>query len=530
MLQTIGKHIQGWIAGVVIAIVAAAFILLGLEYYINRSGQEGKSAATVNGVKIYPEQVSNAYQALLQNYTQQGKKLNEQAEQQLQYMALEQLIIDQVLLQTASKLGLTVSSMQVRQAIMQIPDFQENGKFSPEKFQQLLTQNNIAPEAFFTKIQQTVLANQLLAGIQNSSFATTAEIEKVYNLLHQKRSFAYFILPVSNFIAQAKPSEDKINAYYNEHKDEFVNPAQVKVAYLYLAPDSLKSQIKLTPEQMQSYFQENKSTFGGKTFEEAKPEVEKRLFQQTLGQLLAAKSEKLQQMTYSNPQSLTQASQELQIPIKTTDWITQAGIKNDPLFSQPKVLSAIFNDEVLQQKNNSFPIELNDGGVMVLRASELKTSQNKSLAEAKDEIIKILQKDAGQKDAGLQAYTIQHGLESGVSPDTLASRYHLKWEEQNDITRDNKTIAPPLLAAAFKIIPSADPAKKTVTSVLLPDGNYAIILLKNLQNGDISQATTEQKEKLRTQLAGRFGELDYQLFTKSALDKSKVVIGGKDGH
>lgn len=309
-----------------------------------------------------------------------------------------------------------------------------------------------------------------------------------------------------------------------------MSPVQAKVSYLYLSPEALKSQVKLTPEHMQSYFQENKSTFGNKTFEESKAEIEKRLSQQTLGQLLAVKSEKLQQITYSNPQSLTEASQALEIPIKTTDWMSNEGIKGDPLFSEPKVLSAIFNDEVLQQKNNSFPIELKDGSVMVLRVAEVKQSQNKTLAEVKDEIIKILQKDAGQKDAGLQAYTIQHALETGASPDTLASTHHLKWEQQNDITRDNKNIPPQLLAAVFKIMPSADPAKKTVTSVLMPDGNYAIILLKNLQNGDIGQAANEDKEKLRTQLAGRFGELDYQLFTKGALDKSKIVIGGKDGH
>ncbi len=530
MLQTIGKHIQGWIAGVVIAIVAAAFILLGLEYYINRSGQEGKPAATVNGIKISPEQVKNAYEALLQNYTRQGKTLNEQAQQQLQYMALEQLILDQVLLQTASKMGFIVSSQQVRQAIMQIPDFQENGKFSPEKFQQILNQNNIPPEMFFNKIQQTVLANQLLAGIQNSSFATSLEIEKVYGLLNQKRSFGYFILPVTHFMATAKPTEDKINEYYNAHKDEFVSPVQVKVAYLYLSPESLKSQVKLTPEKMRAYYEENKATFGGKSFEEAKPELEKRVSQHALGQLLAEKSEKLQQITYSNPQSLDQASQALGIPVKITDWMSNEGIPNDPLFSQAKVISAIFNDEVLQQKNNSFPIELNDGGVMVLRAAEVKSSQTKSLTEVKEEITKSLQKDAGQKEAGLQAYKIQHSLETGAKPETLANQFHLKWEEQNDASRDNKTIPPQLLGAVFKIAPNADPAKKTVTSVLLPDGNYAIILLKSLQNRDISQASMEEKEKIRTQLAGRLGELDYQLFTKSALDKSKVVIGEKNGH
>jgi hypothetical protein len=530
MLQTIGKHIQGWIAGVVIAVVAAAFILLGLQYYISRGGEENKAAATVNGVKILPEQVKNAYEALQQTYTQQGKTLSEQSEQQLHSIALEQLILDQVLLQTVAKMGFTVSPAQVRQAVMQIPDFQENGRFSQQKFQQLLSQNNIPPEAFFGKIQQTILANQILAGIQNSSFATANEIEKVYDLLNQKRSFGYFMLPTANFIAAAKPSDAQINSFYEQHKDEFFRPEQVKVAYLHLSPENLKSQIKMTPQQMQAYYQENKSTFGNKTFDAAKPEIEQRLSQQTLSQLLASKSERLQELTYTNPHSLEEASQSLQIPIKTSDWMTKEGIEKDPIFSDPKIIAAVFSDDVLQQKNNSYPLELKDGGIIVLRVAEDKPLQSLTLPEVRDQIFKYLQKEKGEKDTGLQAYLIQHALESNEDPKVLAGRYHLNWIEQQDVSRFDKKITPSLLTAVFNLVPSAGPAKKSATSVLMSDGNYAIILLKNIQNGDYKTAAPDEKEKLRTQLAGRYGELDYQLFTKNALDKSKVVIGGKNGH
>lgn len=210
MLQTIGKHIQGWIAGVVIAIVAAAFILLGLEYYINRSGQDVKSAATVNGVKIYPEQVNNAYEALLQTYTQQGKTINEQAQQQLRYMALEQLILDQVLLQTASKLGLTVSSMQVRQAVMQIPDFQENGKFSPEKFQQLLSQNNIPPEAFLTKFNKQFLPISFWPVFKTAVLQCLLKLQG-YTIYYIKSAVSAFLFyPLTILLPQLNPVTIKL--------------------------------------------------------------------------------------------------------------------------------------------------------------------------------------------------------------------------------------------------------------------------------------------------------------------------------
>ncbi len=79
MLQTISKHIQGWISWVVIGIIAAAFVFWGLEYYLTNSSDRQNAVAKVNGVKITSKQVDNTYEALQRNYTQQGGVLDNQA-------------------------------------------------------------------------------------------------------------------------------------------------------------------------------------------------------------------------------------------------------------------------------------------------------------------------------------------------------------------------------------------------------------------------------------------------------------------
>src|ERR1700722_2370631 len=119
MLKTISKYIQGWIAGVVVAIIAAAFVFWGLEYYISRGGQE-QHLASVNGVKITTEQLNNAFEAIQKNYVEQGVQLNEQMQQDLRGMALQQLILDQVLLQDLYKMGFSINKEQIQQEIVRI--------------------------------------------------------------------------------------------------------------------------------------------------------------------------------------------------------------------------------------------------------------------------------------------------------------------------------------------------------------------------------------------------------------------------
>lgn len=523
MLQTIGKHIQGWIAGVVIAIVSAAFVLFGLEYYISRGASDKKSVvATVNGRKIFVKQLDSTYENLQRNYTQQGLVLDEQMQQQLRSVSLQQLILEQALLQTAQKMGLAINTAQVQQEILQIPAFQEKGQFSPQKFQQLLSSHGLTPEGFIQNVQSSLLVEQLSSGIQNSNFVTPSELAQVYGFLEQQRSFGYFLLPGAPFIAEVRPTDQEITAYYQQYQNQFRTPEQVKVAYLLLSPESIKSEVTVNPADVAQFYQDNAGEFSGKSFESVKANIEQRLYQQQLNQVLAAKSEQLEDLTYTNPSSLNEAAKALGLEVKLSGLMSRQGIKNDPLFADPKVLSVVFSDEVMKQNNNSQPVELKDGSFLVVRIAQHQLSQNQPLETVRDAIKQRLQKEAGQKKAGMQAYEIQHALETGQSIDSLAKQYHLTWITKTLIKRQDKSVVPQLLTTVFSIAPNRDPAKKAVTSVLLANGDYAIVQLEGLHDADFTQASSVEQEKLRAGLAAHWGELDYQLFTKSVLDKAKI--------
>jgi len=522
MLQTISKHIQGWIAGTVVVIVAAAFVLFGLEYYISQGGDNQSTVAKVNGVKISARQLNHTVELLQRNYTQQGMVFNEQMQEQLRNIALQQLILDQVLLQTTHKMGFAINPEQIRQEILQIPAFQEKGQFSEQKFQQILSNNGLNPESFINNLQGSLLIEQLSGGLQKSSFITTPELAQIYGLLQQQRSFGYFTLPAAGYIASANPTAEQINTYFQKNKEQFRLPEQIKFSYILLSPENIKSEVTVKPEDVEQFYKEHSSEFAGKTFAEVKENIQQRLSQQQLNQVLAAKSEQLADLSYTNPASLEPAAKALGIAIQTSPWMTSQGIKDDPIFSNTKVLSALFNEDVIKQNNNSQPIELKDGGTLVVRFADRQPSREPTLETVSAQIKQRLQKEQGQKQAGLYAYEIQHSLEKGESIDAIAQRYHLTWTVKNDISRKDKTLSPQLLSAVFTLNPSSDPAKKSVSSVLMENGDYAIIQLEAFRNADFSQVSPEEQGKLRNDLASRWAELEFQLFAKSALDAAKV--------
>ena len=209
----------------------------------------------------------------------------------------------------------------------------------------------------------------------------------------------------------------------------------------------------MTPAEVQQYYQDNANQFNDKSLDEVKSNIDNGYIQQQLNQALAEKNEQLADLTYTNPNSLEPASKKLGLPIKTSDWISPEGIKDNPIFSDPKVLTAIFSDEVYQQKNNSQPIELKDGGFAVFRVAAKQPSGAQPLTEAHQAIKEKLQKEQAEKKAGLNAYQIQQALSSGQSIDSVSRDRHLNWISKKEVSRQDKTVPMPILSTIFNTTP-----------------------------------------------------------------------------
>src|SRR3990167_7108877 len=111
MLQRIRDRIQGWIAGVIIALIAAAFFVFGLEYYIDRSSGGEATVAKVNGQVITQEQFKQFYQQIQrrQQEAQGGAPLSDAQSAQLKQFVLQQMIDNVAMTTAAADAGFAVS-------------------------------------------------------------------------------------------------------------------------------------------------------------------------------------------------------------------------------------------------------------------------------------------------------------------------------------------------------------------------------------------------------------------------------------
>ncbi|KAE9640026.1 SurA N-terminal domain-containing protein [Pseudomonas sp. PB106] len=255
MLQNIRDNSQGWIAKTIIGVIVALMALTGFDAIFQATTHKNE-AAKVNGEEISQNELSQAVDMQRRQLMQQlGKDFDASLldEKMLRESALKGLIDRKLLLQGAEQAKFAFSEGALDQVILMTPEFQVDGKFSSDRFDQVIRQLGYSRMQFRQMLAQEMLIGQLRAGVAGSGFVTDAEVLAFARLEKQTRDFA--TLTVKADPAAVKLTDDEVKAYYDEHAKEFMTPDQVVIDYLELKKSSFFDQVAVKDEDLQAAYQ-----------------------------------------------------------------------------------------------------------------------------------------------------------------------------------------------------------------------------------------------------------------------------------
>ncbi|AKA81550.1 peptidylprolyl isomerase [Pseudomonas synxantha] len=256
MLQNIRDNSQGWIAKTIIGIIVALMAFTGIEAIFQASGNNKQDVAKVNGDEITQTELSQAVDMQRRQLMQQlGKDFDASLldEKLLRDAALKGLIDRKLLLQGAADSKFGFSEAALDQVILQTPEFQVDGKFSAERFDQVIRQLGYSRMQFRQMLTQEMLIGQVRAGIAGSGFVTDAEVLAFARLEKQTRDFATVNIKADP--AAVKLTDDEVKAYYDQHAKEFMTPDQVVIDYLELKKSSFFDQVTVKDDELQAAYE-----------------------------------------------------------------------------------------------------------------------------------------------------------------------------------------------------------------------------------------------------------------------------------
>jgi len=232
-------------------------------------------------------------------------------------------------------------------------------------------------------------------------------------------------------------------------------------------------------------------------FDKVKDKIRKDIKREKAEQKFYDMAEQLANLTYEHPESLQVASEELGLPIQTSDFFTRQGGKG--IASNPKVVSAAFSDDVLARDNNSETIELGRNRMVVVRIKEHHPEMERPLDEVKEAISNKLKQDKAREQVKAQADALLNKVRDGEKPASLAVQGGITWQPKETLTRDDKKTDGAILKEAFSM-PAPQNDGISSGTVALDSGAEAVVVLYDVMDGDPAKADDKQRSQARAQL------------------------------
>jgi peptidyl-prolyl cis-trans isomerase D len=138
--------------------------------------QAGSAVASVGELSVSRDEFRRAYENMYRFYKE--KVPGEFKDETIKQFVIEQLVDNRVWLLAAKDMGVTVSDADLREMIVQIPDFQKNGTFDPELYQRLLAANHLTPAVFEAAQHKEILGNKARMIVRDSVALTPSEISE----------------------------------------------------------------------------------------------------------------------------------------------------------------------------------------------------------------------------------------------------------------------------------------------------------------------------------------------------------------
>ncbi|MFT5311662.1 MAG: peptidyl-prolyl cis-trans isomerase D [Paraglaciecola sp.] len=523
MLERIREGSQGGLAMGILGLVILSFVFAGVGSYINSPSDV--AAATVNGDEVSKAALERAYENERNRMESQfGDAFATLASdaaylQQFKQGILDRLIGEKLLDQTAQELGLRVSDEQIKQAIVDMQEFQVDGQFNNERYLALLRQAGFQASGFRDYMRVEMIRKQVSLALLGTEFALSNETQTAYQLQQQTRDARYLRVPGASFSEQVTLSEEQISDHYQKNIYQFDTEQQVGLAYVELSLTDLLPLIEVSEEEADEYYQRNLQNFRRDEerrashilFESADDdEGLNKQAEEVLAKVQAGEDFASLAKTYSSDTFSAENGGDL-------DWFARGVM--DPAFEEAAY--------ALDNVGDISPVVKSEFGYHIIQLTDIKAQNITPFIDVKEQILSEVKTEKAKEEFyALQQRMAQVAFEMPDHLDEVAAIAG-KSIEQTTLFRRNQ--APPAVAngkvlnAAF----SSELIDEGVNSdVIELADNHIMVVRVAKHEPERTQALDEVSSQIKTQLVAQASQeaaREWALAALSSLTKGEAL-------
>src|SRR5690606_12205109 len=206
-----------WMQFILLILIVPSFFLVGIQGYESFISREPE-LATVAGQPITRGEFDMAHRNQLEQFRQ---RLGSQFDPALvdtpamREQLLNQLIDQRLLAQVAADNRFSVSDGTLRNTIAAIPQVQDNGRFSPERYRQVLAAQGMTPTSFEAGLRRDLAVARVLEPVTQSASAPATVTAALESALTQQRTVQVRRFDADAYRAGVTVSDQDIKAWYD---------------------------------------------------------------------------------------------------------------------------------------------------------------------------------------------------------------------------------------------------------------------------------------------------------------------------
>ena len=231
-------------ARILLGVIALTFVGFGASSMATSSSdylvQIGEHKITAQAVRL-----------ALQSARANG---DEKANEQSIFQALKERAY---LLEGAKAMGIEVSIDKLKQKIVSVPAFQENGTFSQAKFDAYLKQAGISEDQFVKDEEESMILDNLVNLGRDGTVITDTQAKQLLELTQSARMVRSLTINPQAFAAQVKTDDAALTAFYEQHKADYVLPEAVKFQYAVLSLQDLAAKQTVSEDELKTAFEQS---------------------------------------------------------------------------------------------------------------------------------------------------------------------------------------------------------------------------------------------------------------------------------
>jgi peptidyl-prolyl cis-trans isomerase D len=259
---------------------------------------------------------------------------------------------------------------------------------------------------------------------------------------------------------------------------------------------------------------------------EVRDELVRELQSEERADVFYEQSDMLANIAFEQPDTLEGVAEALELEINESDWIGRDG--GPGIGGDDAIVEAVFGVDVLQNGNNSTPIEIGENHVVVLRILEHQEARPRPLDEVSELVSEAVRTRELRTLLEEQGKGYLARLQQGeITLAAIAGDHALTTESHPLLKRNAPGADRAILQQAFSMVPPQDD-KPVYSGLLLPQGDYALLALYEVRDGAVSDLEDKQHTLARRGLSRILGASDVQMILDGLENQASIDIPEKD--